>query len=72
MGVRVRGRNRVALLDCAQKRPHLVDGFVNSIKKLHRPNISSNHDRTFSMSDIQESFRNIRLQTSFSFSFKQL
>ena len=39
-----------------------VDGFVNSVKKLQRREISSKRDRAFSMSDAQERFRNIRLQ----------
>lgn len=39
-----------------------VDGFVNSVKKLQRREICSKRDRSFSMSDAQERFRNIRLQ----------
>ena len=49
----------------AKKRPRrggAVDGFVNSVKKLQRREISSKRDRAFSMSDAQERFRNIRLQ----------
>jgi len=49
----------------AKKRPRLVDGFVNSVKKLQRREISSNRDRAFSMTDAQERFRNIRLQVCF-------
>lgn len=41
-----------------------VDGFVNSVKKLQRREISSKRDRAFSMSDAQERFRNIRLQVA--------
>ncbi|KAL0452625.1 UNVERIFIED_CONTAM: hypothetical protein Slati_1240600 [Sesamum latifolium] len=47
----------------AKKRPRGgLDGFVNSVKKLQRREISSKRDRSFSMSDSQERFRNIRLQ----------
>ncbi|KAL0298276.1 UNVERIFIED_CONTAM: hypothetical protein Sradi_6487400 [Sesamum radiatum] len=47
----------------AKKRPRGgLDGFVNSVKKLQRREISSKRDRAFSMSDAQERFRNIRLQ----------
>jgi hypothetical protein len=45
-----------------------VDGFVNSVKKLQRREISSKRDRAFSMTDAQERFRNIRLQVRFSIS----
>lgn len=50
----------------AKKRPRVgsVDGFVNSVKKLQRREISSKRDRAFTMSDAQERFRNIRLQVS--------
>ena len=41
------------------------DGFVNSVKKLQRREISSKRDRTFTMTDAQERFRNIRLQVPF-------
>lgn len=44
------------------------DGFVNSVKKLQRREISSKRDRAFTMTDAQERFRNIRLQVSL-FSF---
>ncbi|KAK6135588.1 hypothetical protein DH2020_030696 [Rehmannia glutinosa] len=48
----------------AKKRPRGgLDGFVNSVKKLQRREISSKRDRAFSMSDAQERFRNIRLQS---------
>jgi hypothetical protein len=51
----------------AKKRPRVggVDGFVNSVKKLQRREISSKRDRAFTMSDAQERFRNIRLQVIF-------
>ena len=52
----------------AKKRPRgsgAVDGFVNSVKKLQRREISSKRHRGFSMSDAQERFRNIRLQVLF-------
>ncbi|CAN4123438.1 unnamed protein product [Withania somnifera] len=42
-----------------------VDGFVNSVKKLQRREICSKRDRSFSMSDAQERFRNIRLQEEY-------
>ncbi|ANM61203.1 Transducin/WD40 repeat-like superfamily protein [Arabidopsis thaliana] len=37
------------------------DGFVNSVKKLQRREISSRMDRAFSISTAQERFRNMRL-----------
>ncbi|CAN6705473.1 unnamed protein product [Malus baccata var. baccata] len=48
----------------AKKRTRIVgvDGFVNSVKKLQRREISSKRDRAFTMSDAQKRFRNIRLQ----------
>lgn len=47
----------------AKKRPRGgMDGFVNSVKKLQRREIGSKRDRSFSMSDAQERFRNIHLQ----------
>ncbi|XP_062092273.1 uncharacterized protein LOC133798098 isoform X2 [Humulus lupulus] len=51
----------------AKKRPRVggVDGFVNSVKKLQRREISSKRDRAFTMSDAQERFRNIRLQEEY-------
>jgi len=55
------GRRIVA----AKKRPRAADGFVNSVKKLQRREISSKRDRAFTMSDAQERFRNIRLQVPF-------
>lgn len=53
----------------AKKRPRSggVDGFVNSVRKLQRREISSKRDRAFSMSDAQERFRNIRLQVRLDF-----
>ncbi|XP_008804634.1 uncharacterized protein LOC103717871 [Phoenix dactylifera] len=48
----------------ARKRPR-ADGFVNSVKKLQRREISSKRDRAFSMSNAQERFRNIQLQEEF-------
>ena len=45
----------------ARKRPPGADGFVNSVKKLQRREICSKRDRAFSMSNAQESFRNMRL-----------
>nr|GMC61850.1 WD40/YVTN repeat-like-containing domain-containing protein [Ipomoea batatas]GMC65726.1 WD40/YVTN repeat-like-containing domain-containing protein [Ipomoea batatas] len=53
-----RGRRVVA----KRRRRGGVDGFVNSVKKLQRREISSKLDRAFSMKDAQERFRNIRLQ----------
>uniref|UniRef100_M4DEB3 Transducin/WD40 repeat-like superfamily protein n=1 Tax=Brassica campestris TaxID=3711 RepID=M4DEB3_BRACM len=44
----------------AKKRPR-PDGFVNSVKKLQRREISSRKDRAFSISTAQERFRNMRL-----------
>lgn len=51
----------------AKKRPRGggVDGFVNSVRKLQRREICSKRDRSFSMSDAQERFRNIRLQEEY-------
>ncbi|CAA7052109.1 unnamed protein product [Microthlaspi erraticum] len=37
------------------------DGFINSVKKLQRREISSRMDRGFSISTAQERFRNMRL-----------
>ncbi|XP_016166649.1 uncharacterized protein LOC107609277 [Arachis ipaensis] len=42
-----------------------TDGFLNSVKKLQRREISSKRTRGFSMSDAQERFRNIRLQEEY-------
>ncbi|KAE9587290.1 putative transcription factor WD40-like family [Lupinus albus] len=42
-----------------------VGGFVNSVKKLQRREISSKRDRGFSMSNAQERFRNFRLQEEY-------
>ncbi|XP_044461090.1 uncharacterized protein LOC123192566 isoform X2 [Mangifera indica] len=41
------------------------DGFVNSVKKLQRREISSKRDRAFTMTDAKERFRNIRLQEEY-------
>ncbi|KAG5224516.1 serine/arginine repetitive matrix protein [Salix suchowensis] len=41
------------------------DGFVNSVKKLQRREICSKRDRSFTMTDAQERFRNIRLQEEY-------
>ncbi|KAJ8548402.1 hypothetical protein K7X08_030871 [Anisodus acutangulus] len=50
----------------AKKRPRGgMDGFVNSVKKLQRREIGSKRDRSFSMSDAQERFRNIHLQEEY-------
>ncbi|KAG6390832.1 hypothetical protein SASPL_148577 [Salvia splendens] len=50
----------------AKKRPRCgLDGFVNSVKKLQRREISSKRDRAFSMSDAQERFHNISLQEEY-------
>ncbi|KAL6503808.1 hypothetical protein OROGR_025731 [Orobanche gracilis] len=50
----------------AKKRPRgNLDGFVNSVKKLQRREISSKRNRSFSMSDAQERFRNICLQEEY-------
>lgn len=55
------------------RRGGAVDGFVNSVKKLQRREISSKRDRAFTMTDAQERFRNIRLQVpTFSFLFFEL
>ncbi|KAL5711553.1 hypothetical protein ACHQM5_021990 [Ranunculus cassubicifolius] len=48
----------------AKKRPRL-DGFVNSVKKIQRREICSRRDRSFSMSNAQERFRNITLQEEY-------
>ncbi|XP_076953589.1 uncharacterized protein LOC143627710 isoform X1 [Bidens hawaiensis] len=51
----------------AKKRPRGGgnDGFLNSVKKLQRREICSKRDRSFSMCDAQERFRNIRLQEEY-------
>uniref|UniRef100_A0A162A1R2 Uncharacterized protein n=1 Tax=Daucus carota subsp. sativus TaxID=79200 RepID=A0A162A1R2_DAUCS len=50
----------------AKKRPRSGgDGFVNSVKKLQRREICSKRDRSFSMSNAQERFRNIHLQEEY-------
>ncbi|XP_019192186.1 PREDICTED: uncharacterized protein LOC109186591 isoform X1 [Ipomoea nil] len=56
-----RGRRVVA----KRRRRGGVDGFMNSVKKLQRREISSKLDRAFSMKDAQERFRNIRLQEEY-------
>ncbi|KAJ3669106.1 hypothetical protein LUZ60_011056 [Juncus effusus] len=48
----------------ARKRPR-TDGMVNSVKKLQRREISSRRNRSFSLSNAQERFRNIQLQAEF-------
>ncbi|KAJ4751076.1 Transducin/WD40 repeat-like superfamily protein [Rhynchospora pubera] len=48
----------------ARKRPR-SEGVVNSVQKLMRREISSKRDRSFSMSNAQERFRNIQLQEEF-------
>ncbi|KAM1038473.1 hypothetical protein FF1_033156 [Malus domestica] len=45
----------------AKKRRGGSDGFVNSVKKLQRREISSKRDRAFGMSNSQERFRNMHL-----------
>ncbi|WCJ27896.1 Transducin/WD40 repeat-like superfamily protein [Euphorbia peplus] len=48
----------------ARKRPRTF-GFVNTVKKLQRREISSRRDRAFSMSNAQERFRNMRLREEY-------
>ncbi|KDP21823.1 hypothetical protein JCGZ_00610 [Jatropha curcas] len=48
----------------ARKRPR-SNGFVNTVKKLQRREISSKRDRAFSMSNAQERFRNMRLMEEY-------
>jgi hypothetical protein len=48
------------------------EGVVNSVQKLMRREISSKRDRSFSMSNAQERFRNIQLQVFFLFNFSFL
>lgn len=56
-----RGRRVVA-----KKRPRsVIDGFVNSVRKLQRREICSKRDRAFGMSHAQERFRNIHLQEEY-------
>ncbi|CAN8317143.1 unnamed protein product [Cochlearia groenlandica] len=45
----------------ANKKRSRHDGFINSVKKLHRREISSRMDRGFSITTSQERFRNMRL-----------
>ncbi|KAJ0466061.1 hypothetical protein HanHA300_Chr14g0544951 [Helianthus annuus] len=50
----------------AKKRPRGgVDGFVNTVKKIQRREICSKRGRAFRVCDVQERFRNIRLQVYF-------
>ncbi|CAN1357457.1 hypothetical protein LINPERPRIM_LOCUS44204 [Linum perenne] len=48
----------------ARKRPR-VEGLLNTVKKLHRREISSKRDRAFTMSNAQERFRNMRLMEEY-------
>ncbi|CAI0408190.1 unnamed protein product [Linum tenue] len=48
----------------ARKRPR-VEGLLNTVKKLHRREISSKRDRAFTMSNAQERFRNMRLMDEY-------
>ncbi|RVW29771.1 hypothetical protein CK203_089351 [Vitis vinifera] len=50
-------------VSASKKRPR-VDGFLNSVKKLQRREISSRRDRGFSISNAQERFRNMRQSSS--------
>ena len=45
----------------AAKKRGRSDGFLNSVKKLQRREISSKSDRSFSITNAQERFRNMRL-----------
>ncbi|KAJ0661748.1 putative transcription factor WD40-like family [Helianthus annuus] len=50
----------------AKKRPREgVDGFVNTVKKIQRREICSKRGRAFRVCDVQERFRNIRLQEEY-------
>lgn len=49
----------------ARKKRAAGDGFVNSVKKLQRREISSKRDRAFGMSNAQERFRNMHLMVCF-------
>ena len=49
----------------ASKKRARVDGFLNSVKKLQRREISSRRDRGFSISNAQERFRNMRLREEY-------
>ncbi|XP_034693580.1 uncharacterized protein LOC117920259 [Vitis riparia] len=51
-------------VSASKKRPR-VDGFLNSVKKLQRREISSRRDRGFSISNAQERFRNMRLREEY-------
>ncbi|XP_050215583.1 uncharacterized protein LOC126666764 isoform X1 [Mercurialis annua] len=48
----------------AKKRPR-SNGFINTVKKLQRREISSKPDRAFTMSNAQERFRNMRLMEEY-------
>jgi hypothetical protein len=52
----------------ANKKRVRAEGFVNSVKKLQRREISSRRHRAFTITNAQERFRNMRLMVSFSFS----
>ncbi|KAL8192829.1 hypothetical protein R6Q57_027277 [Mikania cordata] len=50
----------------AKKRPRGgVDGFVNNVKKIQRREICSKRGRAFNTCDVQEKFRNFRLQEEY-------
>ncbi|XP_061339209.1 uncharacterized protein LOC133285906 [Gastrolobium bilobum] len=52
----------------AKRRPRrggIFGGFINSVKKLQRREISSKSHRGFSLTEAQERFRNIRLQEEY-------
>ncbi|KAK4582104.1 hypothetical protein RGQ29_025322 [Quercus rubra] len=48
-----------------KKRVRGGDGCINSVKKLHRREISSNRNRAFSITNAQERFRNMRLMEEY-------
>jgi hypothetical protein len=56
----------------ANKKRARAEGFVNSVKKLQRREISSKRHRAFTITNAQERFRNMRLMVSFSLSFFQM
>ncbi|KAH8484649.1 hypothetical protein H0E87_026420 [Populus deltoides] len=49
----------------AAKKRGRSDGFLNSVKKLQRREISSKSDRSFSITNAQERFRNMRLMEEY-------
>ncbi|KAJ6331407.1 hypothetical protein OIU76_009895 [Salix suchowensis] len=49
----------------AAKKRGRSDGFLNSVKKLQRREISSKPDRSFSITNAQERFRNMRLMEEY-------